>query len=30
MKPHFAAHSQADLDKGLEAFAMVGKKLAVI
>ena len=25
-----AAHSRADLDLGLEAFAQVGKKLAVI
>jgi len=25
-----AAHSQGDLNKGLEAFKMVGKKLAVI
>jgi len=25
-----AAHSQGDLDLGLEAFAQVGKKLAVI
>jgi glycine C-acetyltransferase len=25
-----AAHSKDDLDKGLEAFAQVGKKLAVI
>jgi hypothetical protein len=30
MKPYSAAHSQEDLDKGLDAFKTVGKKLAVI
>ena len=30
MKPRSAAHSLEDLDKGLEAFGKVGKKLAVI
>jgi len=30
MKPRSAAHSLEDLDKGLDAFKMVGKKLGVI